>query len=262
MYLIAVYYSIDFYFMDKKTFFLVLLAVIGIVGYLGWGQYQKSIDEERQFRVRLLEDEQRHQKELIEAQRKAEEEKRLAEEQRKSEENQQLKAENQEIRQAILQKKVDAMAQVKGIIESKGNGIIERNEADQVWARKITEVTLMHADSLCTYSYKTGIEGEVLVDINFNIIQLGNVKYTSEKSAKTNYDFLELTSKYEQKVFGYCEKGLNKSNCDKNKEISSFKIFLNNKKSVEMLQKNMEILKKLYVNDFETLKKMYKANEL
>jgi hypothetical protein len=248
--------------MDKKTFFLVLLAVISIVGYLGWGQYQKSIEEDRQFRLHLQEDEQRHQKELIDVQRKVEEEKRLAEEQRKSEEERNLDTENKAIKQVILQKKVDTMARIKGMIESKGNGVIEKNEADQVWARKITEVALMHADSLWTYSYRTGIESEISIEINFNIKQLGNLKYTTEKSAKTNYDFLELTSKYEQKVFTYCEKAMNKSNCDKNKEINTFKIFLNNKKSVEILKENMEMLKKLYQFDFETLKKMYKANEL
>jgi hypothetical protein len=248
--------------MDRKTFFLVLLAVMGIMGYLGWQEYKKSIDEDHQFRIRLQEDEQRHQKEMIEAQEKLEEEKRLAEEAQKAEEQQKLEAENQEVLQAIFHKKMDALAQVKGIIESKGNGTIERHEADQVWTRKIVEVSFSHADSLCTYSYKTGIEGEMLVEINFNLSQLGNVKYEVEKSSKTNYDFLEVASKYEQKIFTYCEKGLQKTNCDKNKEVNTFKIFLADKKSAERLQKNMELLRKLYTTDFVTLKKMYKANEL
>jgi predicted negative regulator of RcsB-dependent stress response len=44
--------------MDKKTFFLVLLGVMGMIGYLGWREYQKSIDDERQFRIHLQQDEQ------------------------------------------------------------------------------------------------------------------------------------------------------------------------------------------------------------
>ncbi len=248
--------------MDRKTFFLVLIGVLGIIGYLGWGEYQKSISEERQFRLRLLQDEQRHQKELIEAQQKTEAEKRMAEEQRKQEDLERQSAENRQIIDVILQKKADAIAQVKGIIESKGSGTIARHEADQIWARKITEVSFHHVDSLCAYSYKTGTDGEILVEITFNLNHLGNIKPVVEKTNKTNYDFLELTSKYEQKVFTYCEKGLNKSDCDKNKEISTFKIFLADRKSLESLKKNMDLLKKLYGNNFETLKKLYKANDL
>lgn len=248
--------------MDRKTFFLVLLGVIGIIGYLWWGQYQQSIEDERQFRLHLLQDEQRHQKELLEAQQKAEAEKRMAEEQRKKDELEMQSAENREIADIILQKKADAIAQVKGIIESKGGGTIERQEADQIWARRITEVSFHHADSLCSYSYRTGTEGETLIEIAFNLKHLGNIKPTIEKTHKTNYDFLEISSMYEQKIFTYCEKGLNKSNCDKSKEISTFKIFLTDKKAVENLRKNMDLLKKLYENNFDTLKKLYKANDL
>lgn len=248
--------------MDRKTFFLVLLGIIGIIGYLWWGQYQQSIEDERQFRLHLLQDEQRHQKELLEAQQKAEAEKRIAEEQRKKDEQEMQSAENREIADIILQKKADAIAQVKGIIESKGSGTIEKQEADQIWARKITDVSFNHADSLCFYSYRTGTEGETLTEITFNLKHLGNIKPVIEKNHKTNYDFLELTTKYEQKIFTYCEKGLNKSNCDKNKQISTFKIFLTDRKTVENLKKNMDLLKKLYENNFDTLKKLYKANDL
>lgn len=248
--------------MDKKTFFLVLIGVIGIIGYLWWGQYQQSIEDERQFRLHLLQDEQRHQKELLEAQQKAEAEKRMAEEQRKKDELEMQSAENREIADIILQKKADAIAQVKGIIESKGSGTIERLEADQIWTRRITEVSFHHADSLCTYSYKTGTEGENLVEVSFNLKHLGNIKPLVEKTNKTNYDFLEISSMYEQKIFTYCEKGLNKFNCDKSKEISTFKIFLTDRKAVENLKKNMDLLKKLYVNNFDTLKRLYKANDL
>jgi len=248
--------------MDRKTFFLVFVAVLGIVGYLGWRAYQKSLEEERQFRLRLLQDEQRHQKELVEAQRKIEEEKRLAEEQRKLEIQQRIEAENQEIRQLIAQKKTDALAQVKGIIESKGNGIIEKQEAEQIWSRKITEVAFHVADSICTYSYQTGTSGEILVEITFSLMHLGTIKPIVERTGKTNYDFLEINAKYEQKIFTYCERGLNKENCDKSKEISTFRIFLTDKKAVERLQKNLELLRKLYSTDFASLRKMYKANEL
>lgn len=248
--------------MDKKTFFLVLIGVIGIIGYLGWGEYQRAIDEERQFRLHLLQDEQRHQKELLEVQQKAEAEKRRIEEERRQNELEMQSAENHEITEVILQKKADAVAQVKGIIESKGNGTIERHEADQIWARKITEVSFYHNDSLCTYSYRTGTEGEMLVEIAFNLKHLGNIKPAVEKTAKTSYDFLEITSKYEQKIFTYCEKGINKSNCDKNKEVSTFKVFLADRKAVENLKKSIDLLKKLYGNNFETLKKLYKANDL
>ncbi|MCU0390174.1 MAG: hypothetical protein MUE81_03580, partial [Thermoflexibacter sp.] len=237
-------------------------GVLGIIGYLGWGQYQKSIEEERLFRLRLQADEQRHEKEMIEAQRKAEEEKKAAEEQKKLEHLQKIEAENQEIRQIISQKKSDALAQVKGLIESKGNGIIERQESEQVWSRKITEVALEIQDSICTYSYRTGTNGEITVEISFALSHLGNLKYIVEKTNKTNYDFLEINSKYEQKIFSYCEKSQGRDNCDKNKEISSFKIFMGDKKSSQGLLKNMELLKKLYGADFETLKKWYKANDL
>lgn len=248
--------------MDRKTFFLVFVAVLGIVGYLAWREYQKSTEEERQFRLRLQQDEQRHQKELLEAQRKIEEEKRLAEEQRKQEIRQRLEAENQEIAQIIAQKKTDALAQVKGIIESKGNGVIEKQESEQIWSRKITEVAFHSVDSLCTYSYQTGLNGETLVEITFSLSQLGNIKPVVERTGKTNYDFLEVNAKYGQKIFTYCERGLDKDNCDKNKEINTFRIFLVDKKAVERLQKNLEVLKKLYGTDFESLRKMYKANEL
>jgi len=248
--------------MDKRTFFLVLVGILGIIGFLGWSEYQKSVEEERQFRLNLLQNEQRHQKELIDAQRKIEEEKRMTEEQRKKEALEMQSAEDRQIVEIILQKKADAMAQVKGIIESKGSGIIERHEADQIWARKITDVSFQHSDSLCKYSYKTGTDGDNLVEIAFNINHLGNIKPIIEKASKTNYDFLEMNSKYEQKIFGYCEKGLNKTNCDKNKEINTFKIFLADGKSVEMLKKNIDLLKKLHGNNFETLKKLHKANDL
>lgn len=248
--------------MDKKTFFLVLIGVLGVIGYLGWNEYQKSIEEERKFRLHLLQDEQRHQKELIEAQLKAEKEKIEAEQERQRNLLAMQSAEDRQIADIILQKKADAMAQVKGVIESKGGGTIERHEADQIWARKITDVFLQHADSLCTYSYKTGIEGEVIVEISFNIKHLGNIKTVVEKTSKTSYDFLEVNSKYEQKIFGYCEKGLNKTNCDKNKDISTFKILLADRKAAETLKKNMELLKKLYGNSFENLKKLYQANDL
>jgi hypothetical protein len=248
--------------MDRKTFFLVLLGVIGIIGYLWWGQYQQSIEDDRQFRLHLLQDEQKHQRELIEAQQKIATEKRMAEEQRKKEELEMQDAQNREIADMILQKKADAIAQVKGIIESKGNGTIERHEADQIWARRITEVSFRHADSLCTYSYKTGTEGETLVEVAFNLKHLGNTKPVVEKTNKTNYDFLELSAMYEQKIFTYCEKGLNEANCDKSKEISTFKIFLTDRKAVENLKKNVDLLKKLYTNNFDALKKLYKANDL
>ncbi len=248
--------------MDKKTFFLVLIGVVGIIGYLWWGQYQQAIEDDRQFRLHLLQDEQKHQKDLLEAQQKAEAEKRMAEEQRKKEEIEMQSAENSEIAAIILQKKADAIAQVKGIIESKGNGTIERREADQIWARRITEVSFHHADSLCTYSYRTGTEGENLVEVAFNLKHLGNVKSVVEKANKTNYNFLELSTMYEQKIFTYCEKGLNKSNCDISKEISTFKIFLADRNTVENLKKNVDLLKKLYTNNFDTLKKLYKANDL
>ncbi|TAH22513.1 MAG: hypothetical protein EAZ08_01170 [Cytophagales bacterium] len=248
--------------MDKKTFFLVLIGVLGVIGYLGWNEYQKSVEDERQFRLHLLQDEQRHQKELMEAQLKAAQEKRMAEEERQRNALAMQSAEDRQIADIILQKKADAIAQVKGLIESKGNGTIERHEADQIWARKITDVFLQHADSMCTYSYKTGLEGEMLIEITFNINQLGTVRPIVEKTSKTNYDFLEVNSKYEQKIFAYCEKGINKTNCDKKKEISTFKILLADRKTAEMLKKNIDILKKLYGNNFENLKKLYQANDL
>jgi hypothetical protein len=248
--------------MDKKTFFLVVLGVMVIVGYLGWSEYKKSLTEEQLFRQRLQKEEQQHQKEIIEAQRKLEEEKRMAEEQRKREKQELLSAENQAIMEKVKQKRTDIFAQIKGLIESKGNGTIEKSEADQIWARKISESAFFYADSLCTYSYHTGNEGEISVEIQFNIAQIGAVKPTTEKNIKTNYDFVEITALYEQKIFNYCEKEIHKANCDKNKDINTFKIFLNNSKAQKNLITNLELLKKLYQSDWETLKKMYKAQQI
>ena len=248
--------------MDKKTFFLVVLGVFVIIGYLGWNEYKKSLSEEQLFRQKLQQEAQQHEKEMIEAKRKLEEEKRLAEEQQKREAQELLSAENQVIMDKIKQKRADALAQVKGLIESKGNGTIERNEADQVWARKISEAAFFYTDSLCTYSYHTGNEAEIAIEIQFNIAQIGIVKPTTEKNAKTNYDFIEINALYEQKVFSYCEKGIHKANCDKNKELNTFKIYLNNSKTQRELITNLELLKKLYRSDFETLKKLYKSQEI
>lgn len=248
--------------MDKKTFFLVLFAVFVIVGYLGWNEYKKSVAEELLFHQRLQQDEQRHQKEMIEEQRKLEEEKRLAEEQRKRDEQAMMSAENQAILEKIKQKRADILAQVKGLIESKGNGTIEKNEADQVWARRISEAAFFYTDSLCTYSYHTGNEAETLIEIQFNIAKMGVLKPFTEKTAKTSYDFVEVNAQYEQKIFNYCERGISQANCNKNKEINSFKIFVGNSKVQKTLLANLTLLHKLYASDFETLKQKYKANEL
>ena len=245
--------------MDKQTFAVVIVIVALIVAYIGWSAYQTHTEAQHAYQVQL--EHEKTEQERLKMEKQNLEQKMRKEQQQKQEEERLRKLEqekneklNQETKNKIAQKTQEAIAKLKGLIESKGNGIIEKQDGDQVWQRTITDARLSLNDSTLTYTYRTGLNDENVIQITFMLKQIGKTKIISENAGRHTADYLEITSKFEQRVFNYCEHLIGKNQCDKQREINLFKVFFADRLSVIEAQDQMETIRKLRETDHETLK--------
>ncbi len=253
--------------MDNRILALTLVAVAILGSLVIWTDYNRSQDAERQHQLLLDEKEKAFQLQVLEKKelekQREDAQKRREEEEKRKELDRLAQAENEKIESEIRKKTLEAIQKIKGAVDSKGNGYVEKKDAEEIWTKQIKNAQVQLTENQqFEYSYQTGGNQETTVKITFVIEDVSDLRTISEAHARGTYELLEIPAVYGQNLFRHCEHKKTENDCQKEKKISTFRIFLTDKKTVETVKEQFELLKKIQSLDAEARKKAYLAGEI